>query len=65
MLLKDDGGIESQESDDDEEMPELEDGSEVEVEGPAQGEALVVRRALNVQEKIDVDEQREKIFHAH
>ena len=48
MLLRDDGGIESQESDDDEEMPELEDGSDVEVERPTQGEALVVRRALNV-----------------
>lgn len=62
MFLRDDGGIESQESED-EEIPKLEDCSDVEVELPAQGEALVVRRVLNVQEKIKVDEQRENIFH--
>lgn len=62
MLLRDDGGTECQESDD-EEMPKLEDCSDVEVEKSVQAETLVVRRALNVQEKMQVDEQRENIFH--
>lgn len=35
----------------------------MEVEKHVQAEVLVVRHALNVQEKIKVDEQRENIFH--
>ena len=47
-----------------EEMPPLVDGSDEEIAYPVKGEALVIRRALNMQIKeYDVDQQQENIFH--
>jgi hypothetical protein len=48
MLARENGEVESES----EEMPPLENG-----------EALVIRHALNIQIKKDVDQQRENIFH--
>ncbi|XP_052173757.1 uncharacterized protein LOC127789046 [Diospyros lotus] len=48
----------------DESMPSLEDASDDGVEYAVEGEALVVRRALNSQVKEDdMEQQRENIFH--
>ncbi|XP_031276789.1 uncharacterized protein LOC116135233 [Pistacia vera] len=48
----------------DNEMPPLEDCSDVEVEEPVHGDLLVTRRALSIQPKDEGDEeQREHIFH--
>jgi len=60
MLTRDNGevGFES------EEMPPLVDCSDEEIAYPVKGEALVIRRALNMQIKeYDVDQQQENIFH--
>ncbi|XP_057443907.1 uncharacterized protein LOC130736073 [Lotus japonicus] len=63
MILLDNGDIESVSSSDDE-MPLLEDCSDVEVAEPVHGNLLVTRRALSIQPKEDEDaEQRDKIFH--
>ncbi|KAJ4715139.1 hypothetical protein OWV82_013527 [Melia azedarach] len=57
------GEIESASSSEDE-MPPLENCSNVEVEEPVHGDLLVIRRALSIQIKDDIDEeQREYIFH--
>ena len=67
MILKDNGdceSIHSSESDDD--MPSLVTDSELEIDEaePVKGEMLVARRALNMQQKEDHDqEHRELIFH--
>ena len=45
-------------------MPYLEDYSDVEIAYPIEGEALVIRRVLNAQVRVeDVDQQNENIFH--
>src|SRR5215470_9822718 len=63
MILLDNGDIESVSSSDDE-MPSLEDCSDVEVAEPVHGNMLVTRRALSIQPKEDGDlDQREHIFH--
>ena len=63
MVVLDNGDIESVSSSDDE-MPPLEDCSDVDITNPGRGEMLVTRRALNIQPKEDGDEvQREHIFH--
>ena len=61
--MLDNGEIESVSSSD-EEMPPLEDCSDVDIIDPVNGDVLVTRRALNIQPKGDGDEeQREHIFH--
>jgi hypothetical protein len=65
MLTRDNMEIES-ESDkfESEEMPLLMDCSDEEIAYPVEGEALVKRRALNIQIKEDdVDQQGENIVH--
>ncbi len=63
MILLDNGDIESVSSSDDD-MPPLEDCSDVEVAEPVVGDVLVTRRALNMQPKAGGnEEQREHIFH--
>lgn len=63
MMLLDNGDIESVSSNDDE-MPFLEDCGNVDVAEPVSGDVLVTRRALNMQPKVEGDEeQREHIFH--
>jgi len=63
MMLLDNGDIESVSSNDDE-MPFLDDCSNVDVAEPVSGDILVTRRALNMQLKVEGDEdQREHIFH--
>jgi len=60
MLTRDNGKVESES----EEMPPFMDCSEEEITHPVKGEALVIRRALNMQiEEDDIDQQRENIFH--
>jgi hypothetical protein len=44
-------------------MPSLVDCSDEEIAYPVEEEALVIKRALNMQLKEDVDQQRENIFH--
>ncbi|KAL5798299.1 hypothetical protein ACOSQ2_003119 [Xanthoceras sorbifolium] len=61
MVLKDDGGIESEGESDDKSMPPLEDAGDFEY--PVGGELLVARRALSAQAKEDDEVQRENIFH--
>ena len=63
MALRDDGKIESEGEDyDNESMPPLEDASDVEF--VVDGEALVARRALNMQVKDEDNEvQHGNIFH--
>ncbi|KAL5758490.1 hypothetical protein ACOSP7_021101 [Xanthoceras sorbifolium] len=61
MVLKDDGGIESEGESDGESMPPLEDVGDFEY--PVGGELLVARRALSAQAKEDEEVQRENIFH--
>ncbi|RDY03704.1 hypothetical protein CR513_12681, partial [Mucuna pruriens] len=63
MSMLDNGEIESESSSDDE-MPPLEDCSDVEVAKLVNGDILVTRRALSIQPKEDGDiEQREHNFH--
>jgi hypothetical protein len=63
MILLDNGDIKSESSNDDE-MPSLEDCSDVDVAEPVSGDVLVTRRALNMQPKVGGDEeQREHIFY--
>jgi hypothetical protein len=46
------------------EIPPLEDCSDMEIAYPIEGEALVIRRVLNAQVRVeDVDQQNENIFH--
>ncbi|KAK0587545.1 hypothetical protein LWI29_024676 [Acer saccharum] len=59
MVLKDDGGIESEDESDDESMPPLEDASDFEY--PVGGELLVARKALSAQAKED-DEDFNAVF---
>ncbi|XP_048228809.1 uncharacterized protein LOC125369769 [Ricinus communis] len=67
MVARDHGEIEtaSEESDNDDEIPQLEDGSDDCIEGPTGGELLVARRTLSVQMKEDdtLEQQRDNIFH--
>jgi hypothetical protein len=58
MLTRDNGEVESES----EQMPPLVDCSDEEIAYPVEREALVIRRALNMQIKEDVDQQRENIF---
>jgi len=63
MILLDNGDLESESSSDDE-MPLLEDCSNVDVVEPVNGDVFVTRRALNMQPNIGGDEeQHEHIFH--
>jgi len=60
MLTRDNEEVESES----EEMPPLVDCSDEEIAYPVEGEALVIRRGLNMQIKDgNVDQQRENIFH--
>jgi hypothetical protein len=60
MLTRDNGDVESES----EEMTPLVDCTDEEIAYPVEGEALVIRRALNMQIKEDdVDQQWENIFH--
>ena len=61
MVLKDDGGIESEGESDDESMPPLEDASDIEY--PVDGELFVARRAFSAQAKEDDEVQCDNIFH--
>ncbi|PON51241.1 hypothetical protein PanWU01x14_218020, partial [Parasponia andersonii] len=61
MVLRDDGEIETEDEDDTDPMPPLEDTDEEEY--PAQGDLLVARRALSAQAKDEEEVQRENIFH--
>jgi hypothetical protein len=64
MLTRDNEEVESEnDKSESEEMPPLVDCSDEEIAYPVEGEALVIRRALNMQIKEDVDQQRENIFH--
>jgi hypothetical protein len=64
MLTRDNGEVESgSEKSESEEMPPLVDCSDEEIAYPVEGEALVIRRVLNMQIKEYVDQQRENIFH--
>ena len=51
MILREDGDVETEGESDDDEMPPLEDASDVEVAYPVDGRLLVARRALSVQVK--------------
>ncbi|RDX92500.1 hypothetical protein CR513_25360, partial [Mucuna pruriens] len=63
MIIMDNGEIESDSSSDDE-MPPLEDCSDMEVAEPVDGIVLVTKHALSIQPKEDGDvEQHEHIFH--
>ena len=60
MLTRDNGEVDSKS----EEMPYLEDCTDVKIAYPVVREASVIRRALNMQIKEDdVDRQWENIFH--
>ncbi|RDY10099.1 hypothetical protein CR513_05429, partial [Mucuna pruriens] len=62
MIMIDNGDIKSESSSDDE-MPPLEDCSDVEVTKPVYGVVLVTRRALSIQPKEDDDvDQHKHIF---
>ncbi|KAL3574710.1 hypothetical protein D5086_022811 [Populus alba] len=65
MLTRDNGEVESKsDKSESEEMPPLVDCSDEEIAYPVEGEALVIRHALNKQIKEDyVNQQRENIFH--
>ncbi|XP_038986478.1 uncharacterized protein LOC120111977 [Phoenix dactylifera] len=63
MIMLENGDIESASSSEDE-MPPLENCSDIDIEEPVHGDMLVTRRALSIQPKDDGDkEQREHIFH--
>ena len=63
MIILDNGDVESVSSGDDD-MPPLEDCSDVDIEGPVSGELLVTRRVLSTLPKDDGEGvQREHIFH--
>ena len=57
MILLDNGDIESESSSDDE-MPPLEDCSDVDVVELVNRDVLVTRRALNMQPKVEDDEEQ-------
>ena len=60
-MLRDNGEIETEDEDDNESMPPLEDVDDEEY--AVHGDLLVARRALSMQAKAEEDEQRENIFH--
>ena len=63
MLITDSGEFET-EGEIDDDMPPLEDCSDVEVEGPVHGEMLVARRALSIQPGRGCEEeQQENLFY--
>lgn len=63
MIVLENGEIENASSSENE-MPPLADCSDIEIEEPVHGDLLVIRRALSIQSKDDVDvEQREHIFY--
>ncbi|XP_010529071.1 PREDICTED: uncharacterized protein LOC104806048 [Tarenaya hassleriana] len=61
MVLRDDGEIETEAESDTESMPSLKDDFEEQL--PAKGEALVIRRILNLKAKEEEVVQRENIFY--
>ncbi|KAH9705029.1 hypothetical protein KPL70_011714 [Citrus sinensis] len=61
-MPRDDGDVETKSESDDDPMPPLEDANDG-VEYPVDGKLMVVRCALNVQVKEDVEVQRDNIFH--
>ena len=63
MILREDGDIETDGESEDDEMPPLEEASDVEIAYLADGRLLVARRALSVQVKKGDKVQRENIFH--
>ena len=47
MIILDNSDVESASSEDDHDIPVLEDRSDVDVEGPVKGDLLVTRRVLS------------------
>jgi hypothetical protein len=63
MIMKANNKVETN-GRDEEKMPPLKDADDVCVEYPVEGEALVVRRVLNIHAKVDDSKgQRDNIFH--
>ena len=63
MIIMENGDIESASSSEDE-MPLLEDSSDIDLEELVHGDMLVTRRSLSIQPKDDGDEEQcEHIFH--
>lgn len=62
MIIRDNGDIKSEFDSDCDNMPSLEDCDD-DVEYAACGESLVIRRALNMQVKEEILEQRENLFY--
>ena len=59
------GEIMTNSEEEEESMPPLDDTSDVDLEFPVEGEALVTRRVLSAQVKEDdIEQQRENIFHS-
>ena len=64
MVMKSNNEVETNREDEEKKIPLLEDVDNVYVKCPVKGEALVVRRTLNMHIKVDDSEgQRENIFH--
>jgi len=64
MVMKANNEVETDEEDEEEKMPQLEDADDVYVEYLVEGETLVVRRTLNMHVKVNDSKcQRENIFH--
>jgi hypothetical protein len=64
MITRVDGEVETKSGGDDDQMPLLKGVCDNDVQYPAEGESLVIRRALSAQVKEDgVEQHRENIFH--
>jgi hypothetical protein len=64
MIMKANNKVETNEEDEEEKMPPLKDADDVYVKYPAEGETLVVRRALDMHVRLDdLEGQRKNIFH--
>jgi len=64
IVMKVNNGVKTDGEDEDEKMPPLEVADDVCVEYPVEGEALMVRRVMNMHVKVDDSGgQRDNIFH--
>jgi hypothetical protein len=64
MVMKANNEVKTDEEDEEEKMPPLDDADDVYVEYLVEGETLVVRRTLNMHVKVNDSKcQRENIFH--